>query len=95
MGKKHIGDFTLIDGTLRFVHNNGLIEVTVRREQGKYVAQIKSHLISMHEDPICQHVMNDSPSIKDADPQVAIEEALLKHFELFHAPVGILRIVKD
>jgi len=92
--KKDIGSFTLIDGTLRFVHNNGLIEVTIAREHGAYLATIKSHLISAREDPICPHVMNDSPKIKDEDPQKAIESALLKHFELFHPPRGMLRLVE-
>ena len=92
--KKDIGNITLIDGTLRFVHNNDLIEVTVAKEHGAYVAEIKGHLISMHEEPICQHVMNDSPKMKDADPQRAIELTLLKHFELFHPPRGVLRLIK-
>lgn len=94
MPTKHIGDFTLIDGTVRFVHNNGLIEVTIAREQGAYRVRIKSHLISMHEDPICQHVGNDSPAMKDEDPQKAIELTLLEHFKLFHAPAGFLHLVK-
>lgn len=92
--KKDIGNFTLIDGVLRFAHDNGLIEVTITKEQGAYVAGIKSHLIPMREDPNCQHVMNDTPKMKDEDPQRAIELTLLKHFELFHPPKGVLRIIK-
>lgn len=94
MPTKKIEDFTLIDGTLRFVHNNDLLEVTIAKEQGGYVASIKNHLISRNEDPICHHVMNDSPKAKDEDPQVAIEQVLLKHYELFHAPAGLLRLVE-
>ena len=89
-----LGDFTLVDGTLRFVHNNGLLEVTVARDQGAYTARIKSHLISACEDPICKHVSNDSPTMKNVDPQKAIEQVLLKHFELFHPPKGLLRLVE-
>lgn len=92
---KKLTDFTLIDGTVRFVdETGGLVEVNVMKCQGGYGAQIKSHLIPWCENTICKHVMNDSPTIVTRDPQQAINDVLVGHFALHHSPTGKLHIVK-
>ena len=95
MPDKKTIDFTLIDGTLRFVDNEGgLIEVSAFKGLNRYSAQIKSHLIPMRDNPNCQHVMNDSLIGTNKDPQIAINNALLGHFALHHSVIGKLRLVK-
>lgn len=95
MSDKKIIDFTLIDGTLRFVDKEGgLVEIFVIKGPNGYSAQIKSHIRPNCENPNCQHVMNDSPIVTNWDPQNAVNNTILEHFARHHSPIGKLRVVR-